>query len=464
MNFSLLFLNSDSPRGKQAGASAFHDLALDKICGKFSSSASETEIFLSVLSEQGLDAATILYRQAIFADFAEKPRLLSDLRSLFGGYDSLRADWAELSHSSGGYSALKVTANFTERTCAHFRALTQVLSEYTLNSQGLTAIREYFGKLESDSSLTEIAALAALFTKDSADEYTWSINAAADEKLNFIRAGITDLSVLETDGVRKRVLGIFKKKETDLGGIHPELSRSLLNEAIYELYTALTAITGGIYEFFRGLSEELTFYAVGLRYSDWVTGNGLTLCVPEIGASYSFTGLCDVYLLTEIVRPIIANVFTLDASEAGVLIKGANSSGKTSFLRGLGLAVCFGQAGLPIAAESAVIGKPGAIFTQFSSEEKEFDKNDIAGRFEGEVQDIKAIFDKVSENSLVLLNETFQTTAYDEAAAALAPLLRELAKRGAKYILVTHLPTEAFGAMRILTAENFALSNTILAV
>ncbi|MDR0937708.1 MAG: hypothetical protein LBM98_13630 [Oscillospiraceae bacterium] len=458
MNFSLLFPASDSPRGEQAGASAFHDLALDKICSRFSTSRGETETFLSVLSRQGLEADTIRYRQEIFADFADKPRLLSDLRTLFGGYDGLRADWAELSHSSGGYSALKVTANFTERTCAHFRALSQVLAEYTLNSRGLIAIREYFGKLEADASLAGIAAIAALFTKDSADEYTWSVNAVADDKLYFIRAGITDVAALETEGVKKRVLGMFRKKEPDFGGIHPELSRSLLNEAVYELYTALTAITGGIYEFFRGLSEELTFYALGLRYVNWAAENGLNLCVPEIADAYTFKGLYDLYLLTEDTRPIIVNDFTLGTTEAGVLIKGANSSGKTSFLRGLGLAVCLGQAGLPIAAERAVLGKPGTVFTTFSSEEKEFEKNDIAGRFEGEVQDMRAIFDELGENSLVLLNETFQTTAYDEAATALAPILREIAKRGARYVLVTHLPIEAFGAMRVLTVERFVVS------
>ncbi|MDR0858189.1 MAG: hypothetical protein LBN97_04075 [Oscillospiraceae bacterium] len=459
MNFSLLFPNAESSRGRPAGVFAFRDLALDKICARFSQIQSETDTFLLVLSEQGLTAETITYRQEIFTDFAEKPRLLSDLRTLFGGYDSLRADWAELAHSSGGYSALKVTAAFARRTCAHFKALSQVLAEYTLNSRGLTAIREYFAKLGADSSLAEIAEIAALFTKDSAEDYTWSINAASDEKLRIIHAGVTDVSELEAESVRKRVLGIFKKKETDLGGIHPELLRNLQNEAIYELYTVLTAITGGIYEFFRGLSEELTFYAVGLRYSDWLRENGLTLTMPEIGGAIEYKALSDIYLLTETVRPIVANDFTLDASESGVLIKGANSSGKTSFLRGLGLAQSFGQAGLPVAAAFARL-IPGSLFTQFSSEEKVFEKNDVAGRFEGEVQDLRGIFDAISGDSLVLLNETFQTTAYDEAAEALPPILRELTKPGARYVLVTHLPTEHFGAVRILTAENFTISDT----
>ena len=42
-------------------------------------------------------------------------------------------------------------------------------------------------------------------------------------------------------------------------------------------------------------------------------------------------------------------------------------------------------------------------------------------------------------HSLLLLNETFQTTAYDEGADGMAPILEYLSALGCGFIFVTHL-------------------------
>lgn len=62
-----------------------------------------------------------------------------------------------------------------------------------------------------------------------------------------------------------------------------------------------------------------------------------------------------------------------------------------------------------------------------------------AGRFEEEVIEVAALIDRLAPNALVLLNETFQTTAYAEGAAGMLPILRYIASRGGTYLFVTHL-------------------------
>ena len=74
-----------------------------------------------------------------------------------------------------------------------------------------------------------------------------------------------------------------------------------------------------------------------------------------------------------------------------------------------------------------------------SSAEKEFSVGDIAGRFEGEVQELAAILDNIIPYSLVLLNETFQTTAFAEGTSAMANILSILPRLAVQYIFVTHL-------------------------
>ena len=60
-------------------------------------------------------------------------------------------------------------------------------------------------------------------------------------------------------------------------------------------------------------------------------------------------------------------------------------------------------------------------------------------RFEGEVQELAAILDNIVPYSLVLLNETFQTTAYAEGSAGIKDILEILPVVKSKYIFVTHL-------------------------
>ena len=105
----------------------------------------------------------------------------------------------------------------------------------------------------------------------------------------------------------------------------------------------------------------------------------------------------------------------------------------------MGAAQLFAQAGLFVCAEEFTTSVRYGIFSHFSSAEKEFEDNDAAGRFEGEVKDIAVMISKLRPYSLVLLNETFQTTAYKEGAEGMKLILDALPLNGSKYIFVTHM-------------------------
>ena len=68
-----------------------------------------------------------------------------------------------------------------------------------------------------------------------------------------------------------------------------------------------------------------------------------------------------------------------------------------------------------------------------------FVKGNDAGRFEQEVSEIAEMVDGLTDDSLIILNETFQTTAYDEGARGLFDILKYFTGKGVSWILVTHL-------------------------
>lgn len=136
---------------------------------------------------------------------------------------------------------------------------------------------------------------------------------------------------------------------------------------------------------------------------------------------------------------VVPNDVRLGAKREGLLIRGKNNSGKTVYLRSAGTAQIFAQSGLPITAKSARISARNGIYAQFSRAEESFTQNDSAGRFEAEVRDIARIIGEIEPNSLLLLNETFQTTAFSEAAEAMRDILEAVSRAGVKWIFVTHL-------------------------
>ncbi|HPZ31581.1 MAG TPA: hypothetical protein PLW17_09050, partial [Limnochordia bacterium] len=144
-------------------------------------------------------------------------------------------------------------------------------------------------------------------------------------------------------------------------------------------------------------------------------------------------------------RNIVPNDARLGSATTGLLVQGANGTGKTTFLRSVGIGQILAQAGLPVPARAAVISVRRRILAQFSGEDT-LSAADSAGRFEGEVQEVAGVIAMLEPYSLVLFNETFQTTAFDEAAAAIFDILDVISEVNIKWVFVTHL-TQLYGLL-----------------
>ena len=127
------------------------------------------------------------------------------------------------------------------------------------------------------------------------------------------------------------------------------------------------------------------------------------------------------------------------AGVPGILITGENNSGKTVYLRSVGMAQLLFQAGLPVPCESARMRILCAVHTCYAAAEKEFVSGNDAGRFEQEVRVLSQLAERIQPNSLLLLNEVFQTTAYSEGAEGLYHILNYFTRHGVNFIAVTHL-------------------------
>jgi len=467
MKFSLLYRDTESYGTAACDASVLYDLSIDRMVRMISTDARRSDYFLGVISKPLTDPEDIRYRQQILDDFKNIPKLYDDVKLIFNRYDKVKMDWQELRSAaypaSGAknyralleytFASLKVTSLFPKTIISFFRSIQETLEKYELKSDGLIRIRRYCEEMSQNDSLNELAEIAANFQYYSPEQFNFSVLCELDDTLCLKcceLCGITEINEKGQDNVLKRLFRLKKNSGDGSVAVTQDEDSTddtiyLLNEALHHIDTALTRVTGDVYEIFYGISHELYFYDTALEYAAYAEKNGLTLTMPELVPAENDTIKCeslyDLMLICEgkSVTELTPNSFRMLPEADGAVIRGINKTGKTSFLRAVGTIQIFAQAGLWVCAKAASVSVKNGIFSHFSSAEEEFKAGDTAGRFEGEVQLIAKIVDELRPYSVIYLNETFQTTSYTEGAEGIYHILCALPRAKTKYMFVTKL-------------------------
>jgi hypothetical protein len=202
---------------------------------------------------------------------------------------------------------------------------------------------------------------------------------------------------------------------------------------------ALGQSTDHLLSFFRMLRSELGFYVGCLNLRDRLARKGEPICFPEPFAAgkaiLSVRGLYDLCLSLSVKERVVGNDVSAD-DKLLVMITGANRGGKSTFLRGIGLAQLMMQCGMFVPAESFRANVCGGIFTHYKREE---DSSMRSGKLDEELSRMSSLVDNMTRNSIVLLNESFASTNEREGSEIARQIVRALLETGIKVIYVTHL-------------------------
>ncbi len=131
---------------------------------------------------------------------------------------------------------------------------------------------------------------------------------------------------------------------------------------------------------------------------------------------------------------------TLEASGGkevrGILLYGINSSGKSSLMKSVGIAVIMAQAGLFVPAAAMRFSLVDKIFTRIVSKDNLYKG---LSTFAIEMLELKNIFNRASQNSLVLGDEISHGTETYSALAIVSAAIKRLSEIGSFFIFATHL-------------------------
>lgn len=484
--FSLLYENGEATglrtqSEKQSGKQVLKDLQLDRTIALFCPEAWIREPFLDVLTMPVTRADDARFRYSVGKTFCNHPQLLETLTHIFRRLAQSKQAWDSdrshlFAHRRNNPSELSIQQrnqkDMLALTCTYLRIAAGCLREVSEAIDGFPDCRGVLAGMNN-------ACRAVWYGKDALYDFCDRMRAHGDEAFRY-RLDLTLTEELRTAGYvladftyayTAREKAVMEKKQplwkklmnrerekkaekdenesaevvegkTIPGG---EAAMENVTAAVAETDRLLSALLRAIFDRFSAIEDELAFYTGVSRIVARLADRGVPYTIPEIHDAadgvLDITALYDMLLVAESahIDTVVPNDLHLSGQARGMLITGENNSGKTVYLRSVGTAVLFAGCGVPIPARAASVSLRGRIMTQFAKAEGALVTGNAAGRFEEEVIEVAALIDRLAPNALVLLNETFQTTAYAEGAAGMLPILRYIASRGGTYLFVTHL-------------------------
>ena len=193
-------------------------------------------------------------------------------------------------------------------------------------------------------------------------------------------------------------------------------------------------------EFLLNLMPEFEFLVRGAEFLRRLRDKGCSLSVPELRPmeerAFSATALYNPCVALKIEEEIVPNDVVFDENAGIYVLTGPNRGGKSVITCAVGLAQVMLQLGMYIPAAHAVLSPVDGIYTHFpTGADDTIDK----GRLGEECARLGEIFDCVSPNSLVLLDESLSSTGSYEASYIAAEVLGGFAHIGCRCLFSTHL-------------------------
>lgn len=493
--FSLLYPpERPRPSVREAlGENAVQDLALDEIAWALSIQNKYHDAILSLLLELCDDPQVITYRQDVLADFVDYPRLADRLRALLPTLAKLRDMAESRSHATPLQETFGRLAELnTYVTCV--RDLQAALRDprSAHHSTGLAALRDHLERTAADPAFQsleqELPKLLARFNR--IPSITIGVN--LDAELLPVEATLLAVHDKPFKGggtLLDHLMGTLTGKKTGrkphqgIGPLHSvpyEQSGSLdgrivplqtranpllvpLFRDLHEVLRAvITPVTAALKQFAQvqaslllPLEAEIAFYLGAAALVRRMQAAGLPVCRPRvlpaaqracrIKAGYNLVlalHLTDEDPEARLDKTIILNEVEFGPRGRIFILTGPNQGGKTIYTQAVGIAQVLFQAGLCLPAREARMSPVDGIHTHFAALEA---SEPGAGRLGEEARRLSAIFQKVTAQSLVLLNESLSSTSPGESLYLARDVVRALRLFEVRAVFATHLHELAEG-------------------
>ncbi len=433
---SILFFDKNST--SVVAEQTVQDLVLNQTISCVHRGAEAEAVVLSVLRTPCTNHSIIQNRQAVLQDFINNPgaieQCLAMCKRITNEAEERRSPRYRMTSNSHGTDrsgyilAVQDDGEWMLGILQQYARMARFLQTLTLTSDPLCELRDWLINLVADSEYKQLcqdmAALSVISTRNT----SYAIKAELTEDVRQITYRLLNIG----DRIQLHKIIDDPERVMRIDRAEQLYGEQVVITVLRSLHEYLNGVAHQLTTMFFDLHEELLFYDFGVRYHQLLCDKGVPITWPTVTteSNTQYRELHDLYLTLHNVKPPIANDYYGDSL---VVITGANNSGKTVFMRAVGAAQLFAQAGLPLPAKEAVVCMKRCVFTVYAVNEKD------TGRFEEECRLLTDIVDTVTTEDLILFNEPFQSTAYKEGGELLKDVLDVFGSANISSVLVTHL-------------------------
>ncbi|MBR3422174.1 MAG: DNA mismatch repair protein [Ruminococcus sp.] len=214
----------------------------------------------------------------------------------------------------------------------------------------------------------------------------------------------------------------------------------MLGSLVKKLRDTLTKYANVAIVNISSLIPEFVYYIRFAEFIGRLTDAGARFCEAEVSDSTDMTarGFYNLKLAVNLEdkSEIVPNDLDFDADRTLYILTGANRGGKTTITQAVGQLFALAQGGIYVPAESFAYRPVDCIYTHFPADE---DKTMDLGRLGEECIRFKEIYTDCTADSLVLMNETFSTTSFEEGYYIARDSVRALMEKNVRTIYNTHM-------------------------
>lgn len=253
---------------------------------------------------------------------------------------------------------------------------------------------------------------------------------AASSSSNFLIRNQTVSSIVSGDGIANSTFYLDNILNKMLDTLSKNLRRTLDKYSDMAISIIADIIPEFVYYIrFAEFMKKLEAKGFKLTKAKAVKGGSLAM---DAKGFYNFK------LAVNLANPkeLVVNDLVFDDEHRIYILTGANRGGKTTATQGIGLLFALAQGGVYVPADSFEFAPADCIYTHFPADE---DKTMDLGRLGEECVRFKEIFTESTSDSLVLMNETFSTTSFEEGYYIACDSIKALLTKNVRTIYNTHM-------------------------
>ena len=480
----------------------FHDLGLDALTEKLSPQAQEQIMIAQVMRGMTADPAVTAFRCGVFEDMLRHPEIREKMAKLLERVKTFY-DYGVVRRHEGDESGIWDLMHRLEEYHDYIVTVEQIrecLAEKDLRSEGMLRLRDEVENIYRDNGFAALRkdVEEMRITASAVKSITVGIN--LNDRFEAINMGLITVNAkpFTRSGLLKNFLTAVNPKDD----IYPEadwnkstsyypanpglgfldgvgqitetaavmrnplamMSMARIPEADgsssvpRQMDSAATMLTSRITRKLRDtlgkylnvsvkeisdLIPELTFYTRWAEYIEKRRAEGWVFCTPQIrkensGAACAFArGFYNLKLIAaEKPETVVTNDLAFDEEKRIYVLTGANRGGKTTITQAMGQLFVLAQSGISVPAEAFSFDPADLVLTHFPADE---DRTLDLGRLGEECRRFRELFGKSTEKSLLLLNETFSTTSFEEGYFIAVDAVKAVLDRGIRTIYNTHM-------------------------